>query len=326
MNMVTQRQFVRIPWCSRAACLTATLAFSVTIGLTGHSLMAQELGSGKVQTGSETPLIARYWLQEEALPMQGYASGSFLGIGVMDVTPEIADLLKMETPRGVTITAITQGSPAEKAGLQVKDVLISYNGTPLEGGKQLTRMVGETPAGRTVRLEILRDGQPMEVSVTTAARRSVATISTVSTVRPVSTNRMSGPVAEVPKIVSVYSLSSLGVDAEALGSQLASYFGVKAGALVREVAQGSPADKAGVRAGDVIIYLGERSVTSPADLSRILRERTEAMEKMKLGVVRHQQEIVLHVVPSTSTGGSQFEGSRSFPNTPRGVPISSTKH
>lgn len=307
---------------------TMPLALVLGMAFAVSNAGAQTASSDDQGSSTDPTLFARYWAQaqEEAMRMQGYASGSFLGIGVADVTQEMTELLKMGTPRGVVVTSVMQGSPAEKAGIRIKDVLVSYNGAALEGGKQLTRMVGETPAGREVRIEILRDGQPLELNLTTAARRVSAASFAVPAVQPAGSRVVLAVPPDVAKVVSVYHSAALGIETEALSEQLASYFGVKAGALVREVTEGSPAEKAGVRAGDIIIYLGERSVSKPADLSRILRERENPTAPLKLGLVRHQQEITMQIEPlDTASQTPRFGGAKAYPGAPKGIPISSTK-
>ncbi len=282
-------------------------------------------------------LVARLWLQDETLMvpgmpgMPGMGSGSFLGIGVADVTTEMAERLKMGDPRGVVVTSVAEGSPAQKAGIRVKDVLLSYNGTTLEGRQQLTRMVGETPAGRTVRLQVFREGKPIDLNVVTAARRpmkdfelSIAFDKAREAAEHArdTAGRVWVVMPDVPRVLTVYRSASLGIDSEPLTPQLAAFFGVKEGALVREVTEDSAAAKAGVKAGDVIVSLAEQPVAKPADLSRILREQKTAASPLKLSLVRNQKEITLPVVPEEASVRGRRYGPRPVaPRPPRAIAI-----
>src|SRR5437868_7039053 len=101
-----------------------------------------------------------------------YAAGrAYLGIDVKDVTSDRVSALKLKEERGVEITLVDQDAPAGKAGLKEHDVILDFNGTAVESGEQLRRLIHETPAGRTVTLGISRDGQPQQIKVTLSDRR-----------------------------------------------------------------------------------------------------------------------------------------------------------
>src|SRR5256885_11551802 len=103
-----------------------------------------------------------------------YAAGrAYLGIDVKDVTSDRVSALKLKEERGVEITMVDQDAPAGKAGLKEHDVVLDFNGNRVEGQEQLVRMLHETPAGRQVKLGIVRDGQPMQVQVTLGDRRTL---------------------------------------------------------------------------------------------------------------------------------------------------------
>lgn len=262
-------------------------------------------------------LLSRLWLQDETLAMPSMGSGSFLGVGVADVTAEMAERLKMQEPRGVVVTSVSEGSPAEKAGVKVKDVLLSYNGNVLEGGQQLKRMVGETPAGRTVRLQVLREGKTLDLTAVTATRRVFSSLELEKSLEKAreAAGRVWMVMPDIPRMLTVYRSSSLGIDSESLSPQLAAYFGVKEGALVREVEENSAAAKAGVKAGDVIVGLADQPVAKPSDLSRILKEQKTVSSPLKLSLVRNQKELTLPVLPEE--GVERGQGLRIRPGAPR---------
>src|SRR5205085_3363159 len=97
-------------------------------------------------------------------------SGSYLGIGGIDIDEERAKALNLKDVRGVEIKSIDAGSPAAKAGLKDGDVVLEYNGQPVAGIEQFARLVRETPAGREVHLSVWRGGAMQTVTATIATR------------------------------------------------------------------------------------------------------------------------------------------------------------
>ena len=98
-------------------------------------------------------------------------STSYLGINVAEVDASRAKELKLKEERGVEIKRVEPGSPAEKAGLKERDVVLEYNGQRVEGTEGFIRMVRETPVGRTARIEISRDGNTQSVTATIGQRK-----------------------------------------------------------------------------------------------------------------------------------------------------------
>ena len=86
------------------------------------------------------------------------------------MTLEIANAVGLSEARGVLIGAVTKGSPAEAAGLRQGDIIISFNGTPVDGTDELVRSVIETQIGTTVEIGLLRVRQEMRIAVTIAER------------------------------------------------------------------------------------------------------------------------------------------------------------
>ncbi len=223
---------------------------------------------------------------------------SYLGVDIQDITADRVAPLKLKEERGVEVTMVDQDAPAGKAGIKEHDVILEFNGTRVESEEQLRRLIRETPPGRSVTLGISRDGNPLKVNVQLADRGKTVTES-MPKVFPMPR------VQEIPKIeipgytfqVQTYS-PTLGIQTESLGQQLAEYFGVKEGVLVRSVEKGSAAEKAGLRAGDVIVRADNEKLTDRSDLSRILRNHREG-GKLSLGIVRdkHEQTVTVDLPP-----------------------------
>jgi C-terminal processing protease CtpA/Prc len=240
-------------------------------------------------------------------------SRSYLGVDIQDVTADGVAALKLKEERGVEVTMVDQDAPAGKAGIKPHDVIVDFNGTPVESEEQLRRLIRETPPGRTVTLGVSRDGAPMKISVQLADRGKNSPEVPPKVVIP--------RIPNVPKVdIPAYSFqlqtysSSLGVQTENLSRQLGEYFGVKdgAGVLVRSVEKGSAAEKAGIKAGDVIVRAGAEKLSDRADLSHVLRNHREG-GKLSLGIMRdrHEQTVTVEL-PQRSSGDYSWPNSDDF--------------
>jgi serine protease Do len=230
---------------------------------------------------------------------------SWLGVETHEVTSENVKELKLPAERGVVVGRVTPDSPAAKAGLKEKDVITEVNGQRVEGSAQFRRMIHEIPAGRTAQLTVWRDAR---------AQTLTATLGKAEELHRAWTNAMPGTfafrlpeVAEIPDIPSIDFDNGmlvmpgsihprLGIDAEEVSGQLGAYFGAPdgEGVLVRNVNAGSPAEKAGVKAGDIItIFNGDR-IRSLGDLRGKLAAKNDD-KPAKLGILRNKSELTVNV-------------------------------
>jgi serine protease Do len=219
---------------------------------------------------------------------------SYLGVGVKEIDAERAKVLKLREEYGVEVTSVEEEGPAAKAGLKTGDVVLEYNGQRVEGTEQFVRFVRETPTGRTVKLLVSRSGGTLTLNPTLAARKSKApqAFSWERFEMP----EIQVPIPDVPMAMMSWRSSTLGVVAESLESQLAAYFGVKEGVLVRSVVAGSTAEKAGFKAGDVILKVDESKVASPRDVTNAIRTARNAKKStMPVAVMREKKEVNLTV-------------------------------
>jgi serine protease Do len=235
-----------------------------------------------------------------------YSSGgrSYLGVDIQDVTADRLGALKLKEERGVEVTMVDQDAPAAKAGIKEHDVILQFNGTAVESEEQLRRMLRETPPGRTVTLGLSRDGNPMNISLQLADRGKMATAMKPKVMIP----HVRIPEVETPGFAfSMQPYSSvLGVQTENLSRQLGEFFGVKngEGVLVRSVEKGSAAEKAGLKAGDVIVRADNEKLSDRADLSQVLRNHHEG-GKVTLGIMRDKREQTIVVdLPNRSSDDS----------------------
>lgn len=223
--------------------------------------------------------------------------GSWLGVETREVTADTAKELKLPAERGVLLSEIVPDSPAAKAGLKANDVVIEVNGQRIEGMAQFRRMIREIPPGRTLQLTVWRDGKAQTISVALgkAEERRHAWA------KAFPSRDFVFRMPEMPKMewgggAIFIARPKLGIDAEDLDGQLGSYFGAPdgEGVLVRGVNAGSPAEKAGLKAGDVIIKLDGERIRTVGDLREKLAEKREK-KTASLGVLRNRSEISLNI-------------------------------
>jgi serine protease Do len=237
--------------------------------------------------------------------------GSFLGVGIQEIDSNRAKELKLPEEAGVEVTRVAPDSPAEKAGIKTGDIVTNYNGQRVEGMDQFSRMVRETPAGREVKIGILRNGAPQTINAKIVARPAVAGQLIPAPVQ----NPFELRFPDMPQSRMTWRSTMLGIEAEALDGQLAEFFGVKEGVLVRTVTPGAAADKAGIKAGDVIVRIDDAKVATPADISAHLRAARG--RPVSVVVVRDRKEInvMLSVIrrPERSIGALWQPGSVIWP-------------
>jgi len=268
--------------------------------------------------------------------MFGEEGGSWLGVETREVTSDNAKELKLPGERGVVLGRIATDSPASKSGLRENDVITEINGQQVEGAMQFRRMIREIPAGRSVQLTVWRDGRTQKINVTLGKAEELRRNMTRVAPGMPGTFAFHVPdfpdlpeVAEIPEMPSMEFDGNmlyaghprLGIDAEDLAGQLGSFFGAPdgEGILVRSVNSGSPAEKAGVKAGDVITSLNGERIRSVGDLRQKLaaqhgekdkdaeskdKESKDRTRTVKLGVLRNKSEISLNVelpAPATTT-------------------------
>jgi serine protease Do len=236
--------------------------------------------------------------QPWVFPSEDSGTSSYLGVDIADVSKDRMGALKLKEEKGVEVTMVDQDAPAGKAGIKEHDVILSMNGTPIESGAQLRRMIHETPPGRVVTLGLSRDGQPLTLQVALADKHKE-----YSWAGPkpgdihVNIPSIHIPDIDIPSMnmVVVTSSARSGLMVENITPQLGDFFGVKDGngVLVRTVEKGSRAEKAGFRAGDVIIKINGQPVHDTSDFSHAVKSRSG--NSVSVGVVRDKKEQTLNL-------------------------------
>jgi serine protease Do len=246
---------------------------------------------------------------------EGGAS-SYLGVDIADVSPERLGELKLKEEHGAEVTMVDQDAPAGKAGLHEHDVIVSLNGTAVESAAQLRRMIKEIPPGRVVSLGISRDGQPLTIKVQLADRhKSTGWDQSGKFEMPKMPKMPDLPEFDLPvSVVVVHSGMRSGLMVENITPQLGDFFGVKGGkgVLVRSVEKGSRGEKAGFRAGDVVVKVNNQPVHDSSDFTHALRSSPGSVASVT--VVREKKEQTLTLtLPDKKDSGSLQEDSFDCP-------------
>ena len=221
------------------------------------------------------------------------SNSGFLGVEIEEVTHDVAGRLRLREERGALITSVTDDTAAAKAGLQKDDVITRWNGDTVESARELSRHIRETPAGRSIKLGVLRNGSEIEVAVTLGNRGDYLSHMRVEAIAP------RAPLAALPAMPAMQAMPArvrlrdgyqLGISLQSMSPQLAEYFGLQKrnGALVTFVHPDSAAAKAGLKAGDVILSIGGDTVENPRQVVEALRSKGEGAVEVK--VMRDRQE------------------------------------
>jgi serine protease Do len=227
--------------------------------------------------------------------LQRAGSPGYLGVAALDVTDERAKALKRRDNSGIEVIKVDEDSPASRAGLKIDDVILDVDGKPVTDHEQFHVTIGEMQPGTKVKLTIWRDGAKQTVVATLAARPDSA----YPYLGPDSPNAPMPPMPPMPQAFG-NALPAFPADAPAVGfygvglnSQMAEFFGVKEGVLVWEVAPRTPAERAGLKAGDVVIKVNGTPVTNPREITGLVR--MGAKKSIVFTVVRNKKEMTLNV-------------------------------
>ena len=233
---------------------------------------------------------------------------SYLGLGVREMDADRAKALALNEARGVEVKNVVEGSAAAKAGIKEGDVVLEFNGQQVEGVEQFTRLVRETPPGRQVKILVWRNGAEQTLGAAMGTRSQAQGLMQNSpwfgggpmTRGPITIPSM--PPMDFPQFQLSWQNPVLGIEGESVTSQLADFFGVKDGVLVRSVTKNSAAEKAGIKAGDVIVKVDDSHVASTREITAVLRGIRDK-KSFPVTVVRNRQEMTITVTVDGQSGG-----------------------
>jgi len=314
--------------------LNYLLSFLVALILTTSSALAQQPAPPEPPEPPDEPFLNTFSL---------FTDGGYLGVYAENINRQNMGRYHLSSPRGVGITQVIQGSPAEKAGLKKDDVILRLDGENITSVRKLNRLVAEIAPDQSVRVAVSRGGSEQELTATIGKRDNVSTVQGLMRGQPKvwkwegdSKNfkgfkdfdgfKFDSPLMErfgfdFDKEGDLTFLLSnsrrIGVSTMQLNKQLADYFGIAdgKGVLVTSVTEDGPSAKAGVKAGDVITAIDGEAVDSPGDISRVVNRKKEG--NVTLTVIRNKSQQTFSVTPTE--GG--FSGTVARPQIGRRIVI-----
>src|SRR5258706_3242156 len=245
---------------------------------------------GALALGSLGAAVAAPVLGAESTHESTARERAWLGVYTQALTPELREGMSYKGA-GVLVNRVVPDSPADRAGVEKGDVITYFNSRVIESPEELSDVVGEGKAGQSGALRVVRDGQTRNLSIKLAARTGDEDMDGGSPDRHVI--RMKDFDSELPHdmelnmpgVMRWMGRGRLGVRVQTLNPDLGSYFSVPdgKGVLVVEVMKDTPAEKAGLKAGDVITRVGDHAVSDAGDLARELGNEEG---KVAIGIVR----------------------------------------
>lgn len=197
-------------------------------------------------------------LAKDIVPMliaKGKVERAWLGVYIQEVTPEIAKQLGLKEAKGALVSDVIPGSPADKVGVKRGDVIIEFDGKKVETWRQLPIMVSLSPVNKKAKLKIVRDGKELEVEVVLAKMPEEQQLA-----------RQQTPEQQQPQQQGV-ELKQFGITIQDTPD----------GPKVVSVEPGSPAQMAGITAGDIIVEVNRKQVKSSAEIANILKDQKSAL-------------------------------------------------
>ena len=211
------------------------------------------------------------------LEAHGTVERGWLGVAMQEVTPEIASVIGLDQPRGALVSRVEPGSPAAKAKLRTGDVILGYNGHPVDRLHELTRLVADTPAGKTAALEVWRDKTKLTLNVEIVEQKperqaaNDAPSPTESTID----GTVVGPLGAALAAITPDVQRALGIPE-----------GVDGVIIIGVSGDGAAADE-GLQPGDVIEQVNQKSVHTPEEVNALITAAVEAKQEAVLLLVNH---------------------------------------
>jgi serine protease Do len=250
------------------------------------------------------------------------SDAGYLGVQTVEVNNENYGKYGLSGVRGVAIEKVSEGSPAERAGLQAGDVIVRVNGDEITSSRKLTRLIGEISPDHTARITVARGGSEREISVTLGRRptpafansgmferfgdlRSIPMPPDAPAIEGLPRVPMAPGAPNAPMVWAFGNRRQIGVGVHGLSKQLADHYGVEGGVLIDSVREDSPAAKAGLKAGDIIVQADGKDVKNEGDVLRAIAEKKEG--SISITVVRDRNRQTFSVTPEEIKGDHTFE-------------------
>ncbi len=218
------------------------------------------------------------------LEKDGHVTRGYLGVQAQAITGPMRAALRLPGKGGALVASVEPDSPASKAGVQPGDVIEQVNGTAIADPRQLAVDVAAVQPGNQAKITVVRDGDSKDVQVTVATLPS-------SGDKTAATEQQKGNIGLALAPLTPDTRSQLNLPDQVHG------------ALIAEVRPGSPADQAGLQQGDVVVGVGDKSVSSPSEAVSAIRQATAGGKTAALRIVR--DGTAAFVAVSTSDNSDQ---------------------
>lgn len=255
----------------------------VAIGLLAGLATARDYRTGTADLGTTKA------------PKSTKSSGdAWLGVYTQNVDRSLMRKLDLTTRDGEVVTDVVSDSPADKAGFEEDDVIIAVDNTKIDDETELGDIIADRDPGDKVSITLLRDGKEKQILVALGDREDFD--------EPRISSGHASPKAWVFSGRSK-SYGHIGVSLTGLNSQLGSYFGIERGkgVLINEVSKGSPAEAAGVKAGDVIVGIDNDDVADIEDAIEFIRDKEEG-DKISVSLIRDRKPLTVTVEVEEESG------------------------
>jgi membrane-associated protease RseP (regulator of RpoE activity) len=239
---------------------------SVVLLLTTGTILG---ASGRLSSGTQ---------KKEKVKISGW-----IGVMVQDVNAKIVRKVKLDSEEGAYVKEVLEDSPADSAGIQESDVIIEFNGKKLFDSDDLVKAVRRTLPNTKVNLVLVRDGEKKTLYLIVGKKKEPQ-------------HCMFGGMPKIPNVHVFAGNHILGLRLLVLNEQLGEYFGApnNEGVLVEEVEHKSMAEKAGFKAGDIIIRVGKKTVDAVEKIQRELQKNNEG-DIVEFEVIRKSAKKILNV-------------------------------
>jgi serine protease Do len=250
--------------------------FNIAGEVIGINTVIYSPSGGSIGIGFALPsALARPIIEQ--LRASGRVERGWIGARVQSMTDELAETVGLDRPRGAMITAVDAGSPAAQAKLQPGDVILGYDGQPIERSRQLPRIIAATPPNKTVKLTLWRDGKEHEIELKTAL---------------LDPNRPEPPPPEPEKPKPPATVDAFGIKLAKITPELRKQFSLPEGAkgvVITEVPANSAAAAQGLRPGDLVVAIGQMPLAGPEQVPQLAAAAKKSNQKRVLVRVEQRE-------------------------------------
>lgn len=221
------------------------------------------------------------------LKKHGEVKRGWIGIKIQPNTPEIADSLGISANQGVVVSGITEQGPAQKAGLQAGDIVLSFNRQPIDNTKNLSRLIAETKIGTPAPIEIWRSGQKQTLTVPIELMPEETPLSAAK--------ETASDAAETPD--NGESLNIIGFTVKEISPELAERYKLApstSGVVVTDILPNSDASRKGIKIGDIIVKIDKRNIIGESAFHEYVNDARRENNRPVLLAIQGQE--ALHFV------------------------------